>query len=300
MTTIYIDTLFMINAIIDYLLLLCSARLAGEPLERLRFGAGALLGGGYAAAIFLPGGGFLYHPLCRMCAAVLMVLVAFSGSRRLLRQIFIFFALSCAFGGGVLAVSLLGGQGMMLGNGIFYSGVDLKIVLVSAAGCYCMLSLLFQRWGRHTVSSGELEPVTMELLGKAVTLTALRDSGNTLTDPITGRQALVAEGDSLKGLFPDGEIPNLHDPAGALEQINRHWPGRGRILPYRAVGVERGILAALRMDRVVIGGTEQKGKLVALSPTPVSDGGNYQVLAGADEYRGGAKKDVSLEVEFTG
>lgn len=298
MTTIYIDTLFMINAVIDYLLLLCSARLAGEPLARLRFGAGALLGGGYAAAIFLPGGEFLYHPLCRMCMAVLMVLVAFSGSRRLLRQIFIFFALSCAFGGGVLAVSLLGGQGLMLGNGIFYSGIDLKIVLVSAAGCYGMLSLLFQRWGRHTVSSGELESVTMELMGRAVTLTALRDSGNTLTDPVTGRQALVAEGDSLSALFPEREIPDLRDPAGALEIINRYWPGRGRLLPYRAVGIERGILAALRMDRIVIGGIEQKGTLVALSPTPVSDGGSYQVLAGADEYRGGAEKHVSVGMEL--
>ena len=30
MTVIYVDTLFLLNAIVDYLLLLCSARLAGE------------------------------------------------------------------------------------------------------------------------------------------------------------------------------------------------------------------------------------------------------------------------------
>ena len=44
LTVIYVDTLFLLNAIVDYLLLLCSARLAGERLSRLRFALGALLG----------------------------------------------------------------------------------------------------------------------------------------------------------------------------------------------------------------------------------------------------------------
>lgn len=91
MTVIYVDTLFLLNALVDYLLLLCAARLAGEPLKRLRFALGAVLGGGYAVAIFLPGLGFLERPACQLAAAVLMVLAAFWGSRRLGRQVLIFF-----------------------------------------------------------------------------------------------------------------------------------------------------------------------------------------------------------------
>lgn len=45
MTVIYVDTLFLLNTMVDYLLLLASARLAGEPLARLRFALGAVLGG---------------------------------------------------------------------------------------------------------------------------------------------------------------------------------------------------------------------------------------------------------------
>ena len=33
-TVIYVDTLFLLNAVIDYLLLLSAARLSGEPLRR--------------------------------------------------------------------------------------------------------------------------------------------------------------------------------------------------------------------------------------------------------------------------
>ena len=41
MTVVYVDTLFLLNGLVDYLLLLAAARLAGEPLRRLRFALGA-------------------------------------------------------------------------------------------------------------------------------------------------------------------------------------------------------------------------------------------------------------------
>lgn len=283
MTVIYVDTLFLLNTMVDYLLLLASARLAGEPLARLRFALGAVLGGLYAVAIFLPGMGFLARPLCRGAAAVLMVLLAFWRSRRLLRQVLIFLALACAFGGGVLAVELLGGQRLALGGGVLYSGMDLKIVLLSAAGCYGLLTLVFRGIGRHGGPSGELTRVRLTLGERQVELTGLVDTGNTLTDPATGRPVLVAEADSLEELLPPGLRPGpaeLRDPAGALERLEDPWRRRFRLLPYRSVGVDRGLLLAVRVDRAVVDGEDRGAMVVALSPTPVSDGGGYGALLG--------------------
>ena len=285
MTVIYIDTLFLINALVDYLLLLASARLAGEPLSRLKFALGAVLGGGYAVLIFLPGLSFLAHPLCRLAWAVMMVLIAFWKSRRLLRQVVIFFALSCAFGGGILAISLLGGRGLTLSGGVLYSSMDLKIVLLSAAGCYGVLTLVFQRVGRHTGPSGELQPVRLSLGERQVELTALVDTGNTLSDPATGRPVLVAEADCVEELLPPGIWPSpteLQDPVRALERLEDPWRRRFRLLPYRAVGGERGLLLALRLDKVQVGEEDRGPMLAALSPTPVSDGGSYRALLGAE------------------
>lgn len=61
-------------------------------------------------------------------------------------------------------------------------------------------------------------------------------------------------------------------------------PGSGRVVfaccPYRAVGVDRGLLLALKVDSLNLGGKERGPLLVALSPTPVSDGGGYRALIG--------------------
>ena len=260
MTVIYVDTLFLLNAIIDYLLLLLVARLAGEPLRRLRFAAGAVLGGLYAVAIFLPGLGFLAHPLCKAASGLLMLLAAYGGSRRLLRQGILFVALTCALGGGVVAIGLLGGQGLALGTGVFYSALDLKMVLLSAAVCYAVLSLALRRIGRHTAASG--------------------------------RPVMVAEGESLAALFPWDHRPgpgDLRDPAGAVERLGTgHWRSRFRLLPYRCVGVECGLLLALRVDEARLGEQDVGPLLVALSPTPVSDGGGYRALVGPLDGKDGA------------
>lgn len=291
LTVVYLDALFLLNAVMDYLLLLCSARLAGEELHRLRMAAGGVLGGVYAAAAVLPGMEFLLHPMYKIGSAVLMVVIGLGKSRRLLRQSVIFFALACAFGGGVLAVSLLGGQGMSIGSGVIYSGMDIKIVLLSAAGCYAVFTLALSRVGRHTVHAGELVPTRLRIFDREISFTSFVDTGNTLTDPVSGRSVMVAEADRITPLFPDEHTPRSEDllaPAQALSRLNTGaWRGRFRLLPYRSVGVECGLLLAVRMDHVYLNEEDQGAMLVALSPTPVSDGGGYRALLGSLSGKGG-------------
>ena len=282
MTVVYIDALFLLNLIVNYLLLLAAAKLAGEPLRRLRLAAGAALGGLYAAAIFFPGMGFLTHPLCKLGAAVLMLLTGFGGSRRLLRVTLVFFGLSCAFGGGIFAIGLLGGRGLTLRNGVLYSVMELRILLLSAAVCYAVLTLVFRRTARH--GRREVLPAVLILEGRRVAVNALVDTGNTLTDPVTGRPVMVAEGSRLSPLLPGERVLDekaLRDPVGTLERLSRGGRGRRfRLLPYQAVGVECGMLLALRLDDARVGAEDYGGILVALSPNPVSDGGGYSALIG--------------------
>lgn len=283
---IYADILFMLNAVIDYLLLLLSARAAGEPLRRGRFALGAALGGVYAVAIFLPGFSFLKCGMYKLLSAVLMLLLAYGATRALMKQALVFLALTCALGGGVMAIGMMDGRGMSLGTGVVYTIPDVKIILLAAALCYAGLTLILPKLFRHTTAEGELRQITFELQGRSVQLTGLHDTGNTLTDHLTGRVVPVAEGAALRPLFPTEFCPekgDLTDPVRGILRLNSGaWKGRFYLLPYRAVGVERGFLLAVKMDCVWIAGRRQEGNLVALSPTPVSDGGGYRVLTGGD------------------
>ena len=283
-TVVYLDELFLLNFVVDYLLLLAAGRLCGEVLRRGWLALGAAVGAAYAAAVFLPGMAFLSHPLCKAAAAALILLTGYGHSRHLLRVGLVFTAVSAAFGGGIFAIQLLGGRGLTLRNGILCSTMDLRLILLSAAGCYLLITLVLQRTARHTAARRELVPAVLTLEGRRVALTALVDTGNTLTDPATGRPVMVAEGEKVGALFPDGKAPaaeELRRPVEALERLSRQgWQGRCRLLPYQAVGVECGMLLALRLDGARVG-TEDYGRLLlALSPTRLTDGGGYSALIG--------------------
>ena len=276
---VYLDSLFFFNWLSQYLLLLLTGRVAGEPLRRGRMALAAGLGGLTAALSFLPRLTWLAHPACKMALAALILLVAYGDSGHLLKMGLLFLALSCTFGGGVLLLSGLTGRGVRFDRGVLTTGMDLKLVLLSAAVCYCFLDRLLKRTGRHI--GGETVDALVEIGGRTGKLRVLLDNGATLSDPATGRPVLVAEGKRLNQLLPGSLLERLRDPAGAMEACrDENLARRLRLLPYRTVGVDCGFLLAVRADRVAVGEKEFGGLLVALSPNPVSDGGGYGALFG--------------------
>ena len=282
MTVVYLDVLFLLNLVVDYLLLLAAAHITGESVSRLRIGLGALLGGGYAGAIFLPGLMWLSHPVCKVSVGVVMTLIAFGASRRLLRLTLVFFAVSAAMGGVIFALQLLETGGLTLENGVLYTGFDLRLILVTVIVSYVVLSWIFRRAAHHGGIKRDLCQAKVMLAGQCISVTVLLDTGNTLTDPVRNQPVLVVEGHVLQAVLPAQIRPA--DPVGSLEQIeDKAWRRRLGVLPYRAVGVENGLLLTVRSDCVAMNGRQWKGLAVALSPTPVSDGGGYQGLFGIQE-----------------
>ena len=114
MTVVYVDLLFLLNLIANYLLLLAAGRIAGAALVRWRIGLGAAAGALYAVLVFLPGLECLAFGPCKLACGVGMVLIADGGERYLLRLTVLFFGASAALAGAVLGLELLGSVSLTL------------------------------------------------------------------------------------------------------------------------------------------------------------------------------------------
>lgn len=204
-----------------------------------------------------------------------MTLIAYGGERYLLRVTVLFFGASAALAGAVLGLELLGNVSLTLEHGVFYTPLDIRLLLLMFVACYFVLSLFFRRVGQH---GGELVQLKIVLEGGTVNMAALRDTGHSLTDPVTNRPVVVVDGQILTRILPDWADPA--DPIHSLERCHAAGSRQARLVPYRAVGVECGMLLALRAKQVAADGKPLGQLLVALSPTPVSDGGGYQALIG--------------------
>ena len=274
MQTVYIDSLFIINAAINYVLMLCTAKICGISANRLRIAAACILGGIYAVStVFYE---HLNSPAIKIICGAFMVLTVFGGEQRLLRVGLIFFAVSAAFGGSIYAVSLLRGDG----PGI---RISVKTLTVSFALFYVAFAIVFRRLGRATVKA-ETVPVTASLGGRTVRLTALRDTGNSLTDTLTGKPIIIISREAAVQLLPpNAEVlfakDAFSDPV-SLTLMAEKAGIRLRLLPYSAVGIKNGLLPAFRLDSAFIDGKQASSLIAAVSPTNISDGGTYSALIG--------------------
>lgn len=276
MTVVYIDLLFGLNFVANYLLLLGAGRLGGGVLCRWRIALGAALGAAYATVAFLPGWDWLAQWPCKVGLAVCMVLCAYGGERRLLRITLLFFALSAGLAGAVLGAELLGNASLTLQAGVLYTQMDLRLMLLLFVACYFVLSLFFRRMGQH--HPRELVEVELSFPQRQVCLTALRDTGHTLSDPATNRPVMVVTGEDYLWLLPPNA--DLTAPIETARLCHEQGVKGIRLIPYRAVGVELGVLLAIPVSQVKINGKKAGAMLVALSPTAVDDGGVYQGLIG--------------------
>lgn len=252
---IFLDLVLILNFLVDFLLLLAANRLAGYPAEYGKPALAAALGCGYAAWCLIPGFDFLGNAFWRLVVLALMAGLAFGWNRNAVQRGTVFVLLSMALGG--IAAGFGGGSFGML--------------IVSALGLW-----LLCRVGLHDgVGQREFVPVELEWSGRKVRLTALRDTGNQLRDPLTGEQVLVAGADVAEELL-GVKASQISHPVELLSAGT--VPGL-RLIPYHAVGQSGSLLPAVRFRRVKIGNT-YADPLVAFAPEVLARSGAYQMLTG--------------------
>ncbi len=252
---VYLDLVILLNFLVDLLLLLGTNRLSGCPPGGKRAVLGAAFGAAYSGACLLPGLSFLGNTLWRAVSLGLMSVIAFGTDRSAGKRCGVFILLSMALGGIALSFGK-GGFGMLA---------------ASAVGVWLLCRLGFG--GRI----GGREFVSLEICHgeRKVALTALRDSGNTLRDPITGEQVLVIDAQAaqeLTGLDP-GQL------AKPLETVSRTPELKLRLIPYRAVGQPGGMLLGMRFLDVKVG-NRRGPALVAFAPDGIGKGDGYRALTG--------------------
>ena len=277
--TVYLDEVFVVNALVDLLLLKTACAVTGCSARPRRLMAGAGFGALAACAVYvpglswlgrLPGAGLTFLGLCLLCFGV---------RGRAWKSWLWFFCVCCGFAGLALALCGLLRIPAFFRNGRVYYRLSGRLLVLLAAGLYALCRLLLDRFARHR--GRELVQLELRVGQRQVVCSALRDTGNTLSDPATGEPVLVARWQIAARLLPELGLTRsgFEDPASLLPLLHAARPElRPRLIPYRAVGTAGGLLLALRPDRILEDGKPIGPLPVAFSPTELSDGGLYEAL----------------------
>jgi len=253
---VYWDLVAAWNFALDYLLLLGTLRLAGRPIRRRRLALGAALGAGYAvAALAAP------LPLWTLTGAAALVCLAAFGRARYVRLTLLFLLLACALGGAVLLLGRASGGMTRLARGMVLAELPWGVFLGAAGLSWLLLTVIFRGGAKR--GDGDFVRARVEYGGRRVDVTLLRDTGNALTDPLTGEGVPVIEETVLAPLFAE----QGGRAATYLSFTTLH---------VSTVGGADTALRAFRCARLTVDGRTLGARLIAL--TPEAFGGPYQGL----------------------
>lgn len=244
----YKNAVFVLGFIINFLLILGSNQIFCRQTNLKTALLAAILGGIYCAACLVPQLHFLGKPLWRVLCLMVTALVAFGCVPNSIRVSLVFLALNFAI------------------SGLSQERVGIKLWMLLTTS---IIVLVLTVTG---VSSSNYIQVELRNGKTNLQLTALRDTGNTLRDPVTGKPVLIVGADTaqkLTGLTQQ----QLRQPVETIGAI----PGL-RLIPYKAVG-GGGLLLAMRFSNVKIG-SWRGSSLVAFAPEVLSVSGAYQALTG--------------------
>lgn len=217
--TVYADSLFLVNLLSEYILLVLSEKIASVKANTAYRLTAAIFGAAISTAVFctdIP----ISQSIMRIITAFLTICIAYIKKPRAVIRAFPAFLLASFLYSGIISAtaSLFPGGGILRG-GFTYIRADTILFIIIFLFTYpavLLLAKLFRLPAKRTVG------ITVSYNGKSVHLTALFDSGNLLTD---GNQSvIIAEWDIIKALFDTECFEDLYGLDGT------------KILPFGSLG----------------------------------------------------------------
>ena len=244
---LYADTLFLSNLMMNYLALRLTGAVMHLCVTGGRLFVSSLLGGVYAVLAVL----LSFHPVLHIiaggCLSCLLLLIAFGrqgGGALFFRSLALFYFSSVLLGGGIEALfSLL--------EGLFGTRTDVTLRTADIVLLFGFSVYFLMRWITRLLSGGTLPNsvnVSIHYKDRCVTLPLLVDSGCRLSDPITGKSAILVCASALHTVLPS-EVLGAAERRGVSIPTDPSVVGRCRLLPMKGAGGER-LLLAFRADEV--------------------------------------------------
>lgn len=263
---LYLDVLFLVNLTMDFVLIWATTKLTGFATSFKRIFVAACTGALYSVAVYFPTlHTSLSSLLVKIAFSILMIYIAFYplSFKKMIQALTYFYFIIFAVGGAMLAAVYL-----MKTENTVQAIVSGKFIILEPLGYNWILAavvtaVIIGRYGTKLIIKNFIKsilyvPVIICLGEERVALKTLVDTGNQLTDPITGKPVMIVELDALKGIIPKKAFEELRnnddfDVNSIITCLSETYlASRLRVIPFNSIGEQKGMLVGIRPDAVII------------------------------------------------
>lgn len=228
---IYIDILLILNIYTNFFLLKTTARLVHTPVRNSKCILAAFAGSLFSLIILLPQLNAALLLMIRILTAAVMIIICFSGKtwREIYRIGLIFFFVSFIFAGIEYGITTLSDSPNMLWhNSTLYVNISIFTLVISTIISYAAISI-FRYYIDGKNSSDYKFTIIITHNGKTISVSAIGDTGNNLTDVFTGKPVIVCGKNNLSDLLNQNEIDFIS------ENNNLNYIEGWRLIPFSTI-----------------------------------------------------------------
>ena len=255
MRVFYLDSFFALNVILDYLLLILTARLSGVFVNQIRALLAALMGSFFAVWMFFFKGETWLRLVFGIGFAWILISIAFYGIRimKRVRLAGVFCMEAFVFSGVMLLLQNLNFGRITVQNGITYIQLEFWQITLSAIGGYFLMEVCFRD---HSL---KLEKQRLrfraELKDSCVDSLLLIDSGNLLREPLSGKSVILLAPELVENLLP-GDVKgwfdtNNWDVLSLMAFLVEHNIV-ARVLPIHTAGAGECLTLVFKVDQLLL------------------------------------------------
>lgn len=138
------------------------------------------------------------------------------------------------------------------------------------------------------------------IINKKITTTkVIIDTGNFLREPITKTPVIVLEKNILNEVIPDNVLNNLDKIIIGNDLDIGEYSSRIRIIPFKSLGKENGILLGIKADKAIIEAEGNiittKNIIIGIYNGSLSKAGKYHGLIGLEVIENNYNDNISFE-----
>lgn len=275
---VYIDVLFLVNFIANYIIVLATARVSGIYIKRKHIIYSSIFGAVISLIVFFIKMNSLILIFIQLLCAFIMIYIAFGKNNKesFIRLTVLFIIITTGFAG-ICTFMQNFGNNIIYRNGVVYMDLPFKMLVLSFGVSYFIISVVFGKSAKHSIKKGDIIEVILLAFGKNIKFSGLNDTGNDLKDPITGKKVIIIERNILIQILPKdltfiGLSINENNTIEMLERIAQtEYNTKFRIINYNAVGKSSASLLIFNPDKVIIG-EKQLDVYIGISPNKISNG----------------------------
>ena len=233
--TVYADVLVALNILLTYILIVASRVICKIPTNKWAVMVASVIGGICSLIIFYDKAGVVFSCVYKIITGGVIVGIAFipGNLKTFMKEFLAFFGVSFLFGGSMYALEIaLHPENIMFYNGTVYFDMSITYLVASVLVIYGVFLLADYIITKHNGKNGKCQ-LKIEYNNKSVSMNALVDTGNTLTDGMTGRPVIIAELSAVSPLFSREEL--MFFKTVDLENIPVSLNKKFRLIPCETV-----------------------------------------------------------------